>query len=216
MWLDVPQPQPTAKTPAKVRVDQRVVVGDSVRSQYLDWPHVPEVFELGCDLVIILTLNLADREQPVARHVQDCDKVSDLHVVVVRTVTHPPVPTGLILDIRKFIALRPQVFETAEILTLVPSPTLAKQSFAQLVKQEPSGLLRVPAGAHGPIVQRCFLLSFGRQDPPSRHSLWSCLLFIPRRNLPNDCDIIIAHPPAGSCPGSRVGNSLGIRKRDDR
>ena len=99
-----------------------------------------EVPELPRDLVIIVTRDPADCEQSVSRHVQDRNKVVDLHVVL-PPVAHPPVLSGIFLDIREFLAVRPQIFETTEILTLVPSPSLAEPSIKQLGIQESPVLL---------------------------------------------------------------------------
>ena len=141
-------------------MNQRVIVRDAIRSQDLDRPHVSEVSELHRDPEIVIARNPADREEPVARHVQNRDKVADLHVVIPWAVSHPPVPIDLILNIRRCIAVRPKNSETAEILTVVPSPSLAESSLVQFVKQEPPLLLGIPARAHGPTVHHHLLHLF--------------------------------------------------------
>ena len=88
-------------------MNQTVVVGDPVRSQYLDRTNVSEIFVIFRSLESIRADNAADREQPVVRHVRDHDKVIDLHVILfffladpLPPVAHPPVPFSLPLVFR--------------------------------------------------------------------------------------------------------------------
>ena len=136
-----------------------MVVGDSHQSQNLDRTHVPEVSDVLGDLEVVIARNPADCEEPIVWHIQDRDKVADLHVGVPLPVAHPPMLARLLLDIIESKAIRPPNFEVAEILTLVPSPSLAEQSVAQRVIQELPVFLRIPARPHGPTVHNCFLRS---------------------------------------------------------